>query len=77
MMYAGARRQGLPIGSGNVEATCKTLVRQRMDRAGCRWKNDTGDHVLHLRALSVSDRWDEALDITLRVTPPRIAACSG
>jgi len=78
MKYAGARRRGLPIGSGNVEATCKTLVRQRMDRAGARWKNRTGDHLLHLRALSLSDRWDDAMDATLRVTPPSIhvAACS-
>jgi hypothetical protein len=74
---AAARRKGLPIGSGNVEATCKTLVGQRMKRAGSRWKNATGDHVLHAR-LSLSDRWNAAMDITLRVTPPRIevAACS-
>ena len=64
--------------SGNVEATCKTLVGQRMKRSGSRWKNATGDHVLHMRALSLSDRWDAAMGITLRVTPPRIevAACS-
>ncbi|MBN4050203.1 hypothetical protein JYT28_00445 [Desulfobulbus sp. AH-315-M07] len=72
MRYASARRRGLPIGSGNVEATCKTLVSQRMKRAGSRWKTETGDHVLHLRALSLSDRWNEAMNITLRAKPVHI-----
>jgi hypothetical protein len=61
MRFARSLHMGLPIGSGNVEATCKTLVGIRMRRAGSRWKTRTAEHVLRLRALALSDRWEPAM----------------
>lgn len=63
MRYAELKAQNLPIGSGVVEAACKTLVTQRMKRSGMRWCNDGGQAILTLRAAAQSDRFDRTWDL--------------
>lgn len=67
LRYATARANGLPIGSGSVEATCKTVVQTRMKRPGSRWTEDGAQPILDLRALATSSpgRWNAALDSIL------------
>ncbi|ATB48574.1 hypothetical protein MYMAC_004201 [Corallococcus macrosporus DSM 14697] len=64
MHYAEARARGLPIGSGNVEAICKSRVTLRMKRPRARWNEASGQHILDLRALVLSERWDAAMNLT-------------
>jgi hypothetical protein len=60
MRYAELRARNLPIGSGVVEAACKTLVTQRLKRSGMRWRDEGGQAILTLRAFCQSDRFDRA-----------------
>ena len=56
--YAKMARANYPIGSGIVEATCKTLVTQRMKRSGMSWKEKGGQAILTFRALLQSNLFD-------------------
>jgi hypothetical protein len=60
MKYADFRKRGLPIGSGVVEAACKTLVTQRMKHSGMRWGQLGGQAILNPRGWSQSERFDQA-----------------
>jgi hypothetical protein len=61
MRYHQFVAQGFPIGSGVVEAACKTLVTQRMKQSGMRWREDGGQAILTVRGWTQSgDRFDRA-----------------
>jgi hypothetical protein len=58
MTYAEVRERGMPIGSGPVEAACKTLVKARMCRSGMRWSREGGQRILDFRTYVKSGRWE-------------------
>ena len=60
MDYPHYREQGWQIGSGHIEAACKTVVNQRLKQSGMRWGSDGADALCHLRALyeGESTQWD-------------------
>ncbi len=51
MQYRVYRRNGWPIGSGEVEGACKSLIKQRTDLSGQRWSPDGALNVLWIRAM--------------------------
>lgn len=60
MHYSEYIRLNLPISSGVMEASCKTLVTQRLKRSGMAWTNNGGQAILTLRSLIQSNRWRSA-----------------
>lgn len=60
MRYAEWKRQGFMIGSGVVEAACKTLVAQRLKLSGMRWSVHGSQAILTMRGWDQSERFDEA-----------------
>jgi hypothetical protein len=62
MDYAGYQARGLPIGSGVVEAACKTLATQRLKRSGMSWR-DGKQAILTIRSLQQSGRWSAAWEL--------------
>lgn len=60
MNYSSYVRLNLPIASGVMEASCKTLVTQRLKRSGMAWTNGGGQAILTFRSLIQSHRWHSA-----------------
>jgi hypothetical protein len=60
MQYAELKSQGFMIGSGVVEAACKTVVTQRLKQSGMRWSASGAQAILTPRGWDQSDRFDEA-----------------
>jgi hypothetical protein len=60
MEYALVAEEGQPIGSGIIEAACKTVIKQRCAISGARWKRGSLQSVLALRSLYLSsNRWEQ------------------
>lgn len=70
MDYPSYVARGWQIGSGMIEAACKTVVNQRLKLSGMRWREPGTDALCQLRALYKSERhlwpayWDRSPTLT-------------
>jgi len=59
MRYAQFRAQGLFVGSGVVEAGCKTVIGQRLKQSGMEWSVRGANAIISLRSIIKSGRFEE------------------
>jgi hypothetical protein len=58
MRYQDFRKRGLFIGSGVVEAGCKTVIGRRLKQSGMRWTVKGANSIIALRCCQMSARWE-------------------
>ncbi len=59
MRYADFRSQSLFVGSGVVEAGCKTVIGHRLKQSGMQWTVRGANAIIALRCLQLSGRWED------------------
>jgi hypothetical protein len=58
MRYHWFRQCGLFVGSGVVEASCKSVIGQRLKQAGMHWTVSGADAITALRCQQASSTWE-------------------
>jgi len=69
MRYHWFRQCGLFVGSGVVEASCKTIVGQRLKQAGMHWTVNGADAIIALRCREASSTWEAVCNTPHTQTP--------
>jgi hypothetical protein len=59
MRYEDFRKQGLFVGSGVVEAGCRTVIGQRLKQSGMHWTVRGANSIIDLRCCILSNRWED------------------
>lgn len=67
MRYDEYLRRGYPIATGVIEGACRHLVKDRMERSGMRWTLEGARAMLHARAASQSDHWQDFLHHRIKI----------
>jgi hypothetical protein len=58
MRYNWFRSRGLFVGSGIVEAGCKTVIGQRLKQSGMHWTTAGADAIIALRCREAGSQWE-------------------
>lgn len=60
------------IGSGAIESAHRTLIQDRMKKAGQRWSKEGAQNMIHLKAIYLNEMWNTVTEFTKK--DGRIAA---
>ena len=58
MRYPAFRRQHLFVGSGVIEAACKTVIGSRLKQSGMRWTLRGANSIIALRCCNLNRRFE-------------------
>ena len=59
MRYADFRKQGFFVGSGVIEAACKSIIGARLKQSGMEWTVRGANAIIALRCAMLSDRFED------------------
>lgn len=62
MDYPEYDRKGYYIGSSAIESAHRTVIQKRLKLSGQRWTVRGAQHVLNLRVLNMSGKWDRVTE---------------
>jgi hypothetical protein len=61
LAYPTFRGLGLPLGSGAIESSIRRVINLRLKGNGIFWREENAESMLQLRALVMSDRWNDRI----------------
>lgn len=62
MRYDEYLRCGCPVATGVIEGACRHVIKDRMERAGMRWKIPGAQALLNLRTIKINGDWSAYQD---------------
>lgn len=65
MRYDEYLRLGCPVATGVIEGACRHVIKDRMERAGMRWKVPGAQAMLNLRTIHSNDDWTAFQDFRI------------
>jgi hypothetical protein len=66
LRYDKYLESGFPVATGVIEGACRYVVKDRMEKTGARWRLESAEAVLRLRALRASGDFDEYWEYHLK-----------
>lgn len=67
--YKKAKREGLPVGSGKIESTHRSLMQKRLKKPGTWWLRENAAKIAELRTLRANGGWERLWQDKSKVTP--------